>query len=302
VSKCIVIGVGVGSFLLSTVASSWLHRLSLPVAVPLLFPNWQLWRLVTQHLFFSSTSEAVFGLFLLYHFRVFERRMGSSKYAVSILHHQSIALALTRARSISDTIGVAVRQMFAVLVSMLATLIQLVFFAVLRNTNRASGPYALIFASFYLYLRSIPPTQRVRLFSLWLSDKAFTYLAGAQLILMNFPSALLFAIAGVTGGAIYQSDLINVRSVHFPQALTNWCTQHLLPLIEPAHHAADNAHAPPSGSASAIRSPSTVPRATAAAATAVAAASFAPPLVPPIYAPVQVRCCYCSSWRSRLTN
>lgn len=106
-SKCIVIGVGVGSFLLSTVASSWLHRLSLPVAVPLLFPNWQLWRLVSQHLFFSSTSEAVFGLFLLYHFRVFERRMGSSKYAVSILHHRSIALAL--ARSLTQSVLPCVR-------------------------------------------------------------------------------------------------------------------------------------------------------------------------------------------------
>lgn len=32
---------------------------------------------------FSSTPELLFGLYLLYYFRVFERQIGSNKYSVS---------------------------------------------------------------------------------------------------------------------------------------------------------------------------------------------------------------------------
>ena len=42
----------------------------------------QLWRLVTAPFVFSSTPELLFGLYLLYFFRVFERQIGSNKYMV----------------------------------------------------------------------------------------------------------------------------------------------------------------------------------------------------------------------------
>lgn len=41
------------------------------------------WRLITSLFAFSSTPELIFGAALLYYFRVFERQIGSNKYAVS---------------------------------------------------------------------------------------------------------------------------------------------------------------------------------------------------------------------------
>jgi membrane associated rhomboid family serine protease len=42
-----------------------------------------IWRLITSVFAFSSTTELIFGAALLYYFRVFERQIGSNKYAVS---------------------------------------------------------------------------------------------------------------------------------------------------------------------------------------------------------------------------
>jgi len=42
----------------------------------------QLWRLLTSSCVFSSTPELLFGLYLVYFFRVFERQIGSNKYLV----------------------------------------------------------------------------------------------------------------------------------------------------------------------------------------------------------------------------
>lgn len=43
---------------------------------------------------FSSTPELMFGLFLLYYFRVFERQIGSNKYSVSFLFSSCCKISL----------------------------------------------------------------------------------------------------------------------------------------------------------------------------------------------------------------
>lgn len=49
-----------------------------------IFKKLQLWKLVVSVFSFSSTSELMFGIYLLYYFRVFERQIGSNKYSVSV--------------------------------------------------------------------------------------------------------------------------------------------------------------------------------------------------------------------------
>jgi len=49
----------------------------------------QIWRLVTSQWIFTSTGEFIFGILLLYIFRSFERRYGSSKFAVFCLSFPS---------------------------------------------------------------------------------------------------------------------------------------------------------------------------------------------------------------------
>lgn len=49
-----------------------------------IFSNFRLWKLIVSIFAFSSAPELMFGLYLLYYFRVFERQIGSNKYSVSI--------------------------------------------------------------------------------------------------------------------------------------------------------------------------------------------------------------------------
>ncbi|KAG4164237.1 hypothetical protein ERO13_A13G002100v2 [Gossypium hirsutum] len=50
-----------------------------------IFRKLSIWKLITSVFAFSSTPELMFGLYLLYYFRVFERQIGSNKYSVFIL-------------------------------------------------------------------------------------------------------------------------------------------------------------------------------------------------------------------------
>ena len=44
--------------------------------------KYQFWRVFTAPCIFSSTPELIFGLYLIYYFRIFERQIGSNKYTV----------------------------------------------------------------------------------------------------------------------------------------------------------------------------------------------------------------------------
>ena len=45
--------------------------------------NFRVWRIFASAFAFQSTPELLFGLYLTYYFRVFERQIGSNKYSVS---------------------------------------------------------------------------------------------------------------------------------------------------------------------------------------------------------------------------
>ena len=47
--------------------------------------NFRLWKIFPSVFAFQSTPELMFGLYLLYYFRVFERQIGSNKYSVGTL-------------------------------------------------------------------------------------------------------------------------------------------------------------------------------------------------------------------------
>lgn len=49
-----------------------------------IFQKLKLWKLVVSVFAFSSTPELMFGAYLLYYFRVFERQISSNKHSVSI--------------------------------------------------------------------------------------------------------------------------------------------------------------------------------------------------------------------------
>lgn len=61
----------------------------------------------------------------------------------------------------------------------------------------ASGPYALIFASFVPFYLDIPVSTRFRVFNIQFSDKAFIYVAGLQVSIQNDCFYFLLIVQGV---------------------------------------------------------------------------------------------------------
>lgn len=59
------------------------------------FQKPRLWKIIVSMFAFTSTLELMFGLYLLYYFRVFERQIGSNKYSVgsiTIHYHPSAVI------------------------------------------------------------------------------------------------------------------------------------------------------------------------------------------------------------------
>ncbi|KAG0500799.1 hypothetical protein HPP92_000871 [Vanilla planifolia] len=145
---------------------------------------------------FSSLQELMFGLYLLYYFRVFERQIGSNKYSVFVLFSLTSSL------------------FFMVIV-----------LALLKDqTTRilASGPYSLIFASFIPFLFDIPISSQFRIFGIPFSDKTFIYIVGLQLLLSSWKRSLVPAICGLLAGSLYRLNVFGIRRFKFPQFIASF--------------------------------------------------------------------------------
>ncbi|KAG9454872.1 hypothetical protein H6P81_007776 [Aristolochia fimbriata] len=164
-----------------------------------IYQKLHLWRLIISAFAFSSTPELMFGLYLLYYFRVFERQIGSNKYSVFIL--------------------------FSLLT---ATLFEVLALALLKDPTSklvASGPYSLIFSSFVPFYFDIPVSTRFRIFGFRFSDKSFIYLAGLQLLLSSWKRSLLPGICGILAGSIYRLNMFHIRRAKFPDFIASFLSR-----------------------------------------------------------------------------
>ncbi|KAG8372138.1 hypothetical protein BUALT_Bualt12G0035200 [Buddleja alternifolia] len=160
-----------------------------------IFKKLQIWKLIVSVFGFSSTPELVFGIYLLYYFRLFERQIGSNKYTVFIL--------------------------FSIIVSIL---LEVVAQGLLRDPSLnilTSGPYGLIFSSFVPFYFDIPISTRFRVFSLNFSDKTFIYLAGLQLFLSSWKRSMVPGICGILAGSLYRLNIFRIRRMKFPECVVS---------------------------------------------------------------------------------
>ncbi|KAL1291745.1 rhomboid-like protein 20 isoform X1 [Arachis duranensis] len=169
-----------------------------------IFGKLRLWKLIMSVFAFSSTPEMMFGLYLLYYFRVFERQIGSNKYSVFIV--------------------------FSVLTSLLFEVISL---ALLRDPAAklvTPGPYGLIFASYVPFFLDIPVSTRIRVFGIPFSDKSFIYLAGLQqLVLSSWRRSLLPGMCGILAGSLYRLNVFYIRKAKFPDFISSFFSRFSLP-------------------------------------------------------------------------
>ncbi|CAD6236313.1 unnamed protein product [Miscanthus lutarioriparius] len=144
-----------------------------------------IWRLITSLFVFLSTPELIFGAALLYYFRVFERQIGSNKYAVFII--------------------------FSTMVSVLLQILALGYMKDPSLNPLTSGPYGLIFASYVPFFFDIPVSMKFRIFGLSLSDKSFLYLAGLQLLFSSGRRSVVPGLSGILAGLLYRLNTFGIR-------------------------------------------------------------------------------------------
>ncbi|CAH9082455.1 unnamed protein product [Cuscuta epithymum] len=170
-----------------------------------MFKKFQLWKLVVSLFSFSSTPELIFGAYLLYYFRVFERQIGSNKYSVFIL--------------------------FSVIVTFVLEVVGLKLLKDPSINVLASGPYGLIFSSFVPFYLDIPVSTRFRGFVLHFSDKAFIYLAGVQLLFSSWKRSILPGLCGILAGCLYRMNFFRIRGVKFPDFIASFFSRLSMPSI-----------------------------------------------------------------------
>ncbi|KAJ4819930.1 Ubiquitin-associated domain-containing protein 2 [Rhynchospora pubera] len=159
-----------------------------------IFEKLRIWRLISSIFAFSSTPELIFGLCLLYYFRVFERQIGSNKYAVFVT--------------------------FSVLVPLLFEILALGYLKDFLD-KLTPGPYSLIFASFVPFFFDIPISSRFRIITVHLSNKSLIYLAGLQLLFSSGKQSLVPGLCGALAGCFYRFNTFGIRRCKFPDALAS---------------------------------------------------------------------------------
>ncbi|KAG8471357.1 hypothetical protein CXB51_036971 [Gossypium anomalum] len=168
-----------------------------------IFRKLSIWKLITSVFAFSSTPELMFGLYLLYYFRVFERQIGSNKYSGSPVSNQNG----TRA----SVIPILVFILFSVMASFLFEVMAVAILKDPTSNLLTSGPYGLIFASFVPFFFDIPVSTWFRIFGVRFSNKSFIYLAGLQLLLSSWKRSLLPGICGILAGSLYRLNVFHIR-------------------------------------------------------------------------------------------
>ncbi|KAJ1691515.1 hypothetical protein LUZ63_015670 [Rhynchospora breviuscula] len=162
--------------------------------------NPRVWRIIASGLAFSSTPELLFGLYLLYYFRLFERQIGSNKFSVFILFSGAVSSALE--------------------------VIALMLLKDSKFSVLASGPYSLIFALFVPFYFDIPITSRFRIFGINFSDKSFIYLAGLQLLLSSWRRSLVPGICGLIAASLYRLNVFGIRRLKIPGAIASFFSRY----------------------------------------------------------------------------
>lgn len=147
--------------------------------VPDSFAKGEFWRLLTCKLIFLDTKDLVLSAFLIYYFRLFERRLGSrrffSRLASSFVLSTAVELAATSALVAWG--GGGGRR------------------ADLSSGMLAVGPFFLVFPWFVSFYHDVPSTSGASFMGLAASSKMLTYFVGMNALMASNANL----VAGVSG-------------------------------------------------------------------------------------------------------
>ncbi|KAG0590676.1 hypothetical protein KC19_1G118500 [Ceratodon purpureus] len=196
----------------------------------------ELWRLVMAPLVFPSLPELLFGLYLLYFFRVFERQVGSTKYMFFVIFTTAITTFLeivflfilkgTESGTFLDgpfghcsCYGDGPRVFGTGGIWRLYPTSLICWFSgdlsSISNIRLHSGPFGLIFSCFVLFFFDIPASTRVKLLGAEVSEKSFVYFVGLQLLLWSWMQSFIPGLCGVISGLLYRYDVAGIQEIGF---------------------------------------------------------------------------------------
>lgn len=173
---------------------------------PHLWPYLQLWRILSFQLAYTSSTELLFSVAVLYQMRVLERIWGSRKFASFIVASYGLCMA--------GIVGLG----------LLLKILSIGWWGYIP-----SGLSAVVIATVAVWSREIPrlggfkvllddDTERIRsgtARAFEVTDKWTTYLLAAQLALSQFPYGLLPAFVGWVVGNAWTEELV-------PAGLVRW--------------------------------------------------------------------------------
>ncbi|KAF8341450.1 uncharacterized protein EI90DRAFT_3034002 [Cantharellus anzutake] len=203
VTKGMMLGFGIGSLLASLFDIKYYFHLQL---VPHISRDHQYWRLLVSPFVLGNSSDLVVVELVLYQVSIqIERAFGSLKFF-------SFAAVSTA-------------------ISTLLSFISLLAFHRLGLNYMPSGPLSLIFSILYQYHRVIPDAYEFRIGMIDFSNKIFVYILAFHLVLTAPPGSVVAALMGVFVGALYRSDMINLKTVRPSPSLQRFASRYILPLI-----------------------------------------------------------------------
>eukprot|EP01024_Parvocaulis_polyphysoides_P068121 TRINITY_DN8259_c0_g1_i6.p1 TRINITY_DN8259_c0_g1~~TRINITY_DN8259_c0_g1_i6.p1 ORF type:complete len:297 (-),score=25.41 TRINITY_DN8259_c0_g1_i6:77-910(-) len=150
-------------------------------------------RPLIRNFIFVHPGELIFGLGLLYYFRLFERQKGSVNYG-------SFLVVATGISSILEVI--------------------IAYFSPSR-ISYIWGPYAIIMAQFIPFIVDVPPTARFNLLGAQLTDKWFFYAAGLQFLFSQGFGSALIGSCSLIAGFMHRFNILGLKELVLPQNIVS---------------------------------------------------------------------------------
>ncbi|KAF8681303.1 Rhomboid family [Rhizoctonia solani] len=110
-------------------------------------------------------------------------------------------------------------QSFLIAAALVSTLLNFSFLIALHRFGLnyiPAGPIAILFAIIYQYERLVPSAYNFRILGITMSNKAFTYLTAFPMVISHMPGSALVTLTGIATGALYRSDITNLKSYRAP--------------------------------------------------------------------------------------
>jgi len=164
-------------------------------------------KIITKNSVFSSSGSLIFGLLLMYQFRILERQRGSSKFICYIISVGALS-------------------------STLETIYLIVTHALNIKAVIPSGPYAILASTLYLYIKNIPSSYNVKVLGINFTDKLAIYTFAIQLILSESLYSIPSFIIGFLSGILYEANILGLKSWRFPKSIRDFFKKFVSPFVD----------------------------------------------------------------------